>query len=115
MLPSLGGNNTLRGYSDYRFHDQNLLCANIESRWAIFSHLDGAVFYDAGNVAPRVGDLNLDKTSWGAGLRLHSDNTMLARIDAAHSVEGWNFIFRTTDPFRLTRLTRRVASVPFVP
>src|SRR5262249_33448396 len=52
LLPSLGGSTTLRGYSNYRFHDQNLALANAESRWAIFTHLDGAVFFDAGNVAP---------------------------------------------------------------
>jgi hypothetical protein len=39
----------------------------------------------------------------------------LGRIDVAHSTEGWHFVFRTSDPLRLSRLTRRVAGLPFVP
>ncbi len=52
LLPSLGGNNTLRSYDDYRFHDQNLAVVNVESRWGLWTHLDVALFLDAGNVAP---------------------------------------------------------------
>jgi len=115
MLPSLGGNNSLRSYDDYRFHDQNLLLTNVESRWALWTHLDGALFLDAGNVAARVQDLNLDKLSVGGGLRLHTGTSTFARLDVAFGAEGWNAIFRTSDPLRLARLTRRVAAVPFVP
>ena len=115
MLPSLGGNNSLRSYDDYRFHDQNLLLTNVESRWALWTHLDGALFLDAGNVGPRVQDLNLDKLSVGGGLRLHTDKATFARLDVAFGAEGWNAVFRTSDPLRLARLTRRVAAVPFVP
>jgi outer membrane protein assembly factor BamA len=115
LLPSLGGHNTLRGYDDYRFHDRSMAVVNAESRWALFTHLDGAVFVDAGNVAPNAGNLNLDKTSWGAGLRLHTSKATFARFDVAYSVEGWHFVFRTSDLLRFSRLTRRVAAVPFVP
>jgi hypothetical protein len=115
LLPSLGGQNTLRSFSDYRFHDQNLLNASVESRWQLFTHVDGAIFLDTGNVAPRFGDLNLDKTSVGGGFRLHTDTMTWARLDVAHGSEGWNVVFRTSDPFRLSRLTRRVAAIPFVP
>jgi hypothetical protein len=115
MLPSLGGNNSLRSYDDYRFHDQNLLLANVESRWTLWTHLDGALFLDAGNVGARVQDLNLDKLSVGGGLRLHTGKATFARLDVAYGAEGWNAVFRTSDPLRLARLTRRVAAVPFVP
>ena len=115
LLASLGGHNTLRGYTDYRFHDRNLLGVNVESRWALFSHVDAAVFVDAGNVAARVRDLNLDRTSYGTGVRLHSGASTIARFDVATSDEGWQFTFRLNDPLRLSRITRRTASVPFVP
>ena len=115
MLPSLGGGNTLRGYHDYRFHDRNLLVVNAESRWALFSHVDAAAFVDAGNVAARAGDLNLDKTSYGGGLRLHSRASTLARFDVAHSREGWRAAFRLSDPFRLARRSLRSQVIPFVP
>ena len=37
------------------------------------------------------------------------------RLDAAHGREGWRVSFSLNDPFRLRRLTRRTAAVPFVP
>jgi hypothetical protein len=115
LQPSLGGHNTLRGFTDYRFHDRNLLVVNVEARFAIFTHVDAAVFVDAGNVAPYLSDLNLDKRSYGVGWRLHSRQSTFARLDLAHGAEGWNFLFRLSDPLHLGRLTRRLAPVPFVP
>ena len=95
--------------------DQNLLLTNVESRWALWTRLDGALFLDAGNVGARVQDLNLDKLSVGGGVRLHTGKATFARLDVAFGAEGWNAVFRTSDPLRLARLTRRVAAVPFVP
>jgi hypothetical protein len=115
LQPSIGGHNTLRSYHSYRFHDQNMLVANAESRWAVYDHLDLAAFVDAGNVAARIGDLNLDKTSYGAGVRLHTTRATIARADVAYGAEGWQFVLRTGDPLRLARLTRRIAAVPFAP
>jgi hypothetical protein len=115
MQPTIGGNNTLRSYPDYRFHDLNMVVANAESRWALFTHVDVALFMDAGNVAPVYQDLNLAKKSYGGGVRLHTDKATFARADVAWGAEGWAFVFRTSDVFRLARLTRRVAAVPFVP
>ena len=114
LLPSLGGQNTLRGYTDYRFHDRNLLLASGESRWALFSHVDVAAFFDAGNVAPTVSGLDLRKTSWGAGVRVHSQNSTLGRLDVARSVEGWQVTFRLNDPYRVMRSTMKTVA-PFVP
>jgi hypothetical protein len=115
LQPSLGGHNTLRSYTDYRFHDRNMLVVNVETRVAMMTHVDAAVFLDAGNVAARVGDLNLDKRSYGAGLRLHTRRRTFARVDVAHGGEGWQLLFRLTDPLNLGRLSRRTATVPFVP
>ena len=115
LMPSLGGQNTLRAYHNYEFHDQNLLVVNAESRWAIFTHVDAALFFDAGSVAAAYRDLNLDNTSWGAGLRLHTERTTIARLDIAKGPPGWNVVFRTSDPLRLTRGRLRVANIPFTP
>jgi hypothetical protein len=115
LLPSLGGNNTLRAYNDFRFHDRHLLVANAEARFALFTHVDAALFLDAGNVAPRVGDLDLDKTAVGVGLRLHARQSTFARFDVAHGDEGWRCVFRMNDSLRLSRTARRTAAVPFVP
>jgi hypothetical protein len=115
LLPSLGGHNTLRGYTDYRFHDRHLLGVNVESRWALFQHLDAAAFADAGNVAARAGDLDLARTSYGTGVRLHTRTSTIARFDIARSREGWQLLFRLNDPLRMARHARRAASIPFAP
>jgi hypothetical protein len=115
MAPSLGGSNTLRGYDEYRFTDRNLVLASAESRWALLRDLDVAAFFDAGNVAARRGDLNLHKTSWGGGVRLHSRGSMLLRADIAHSREGVQVFVSMSDSFRLERHARVTADVPFVP
>lgn len=115
LQASLGGHNTLRSYSQYRFHDRNALSFNVEGRVALLPHVDAALFFDAGNVGAKVGDLNLDRRSYGAGLRLHSDTTTFARMDVAHGDEGWAFMFRVNDPLHLARFSKRTAPAPFVP
>jgi outer membrane protein assembly factor BamA len=118
LLPSLGGKNTLRGYLDYRFHDRDMQVFNAESRWGLFTHLDLAVFADAGKVAPVASDLDLThlKTSYGVGFRLHNRTSTVARLDIGHSAEGWRFVFKVNDPFRRSTLSGgRSEVIPFVP
>jgi outer membrane protein assembly factor BamA len=118
LLPSLGGKNTLRGYHEYRFHDRDMQVFNVESRLALFAHVDAAVFADLGKVAPRASDLDFTdlKRSYGVGLRVHNATSTLARLDVGHSVEGWRVFFKVSDPFRRsTPASGRSAVVPFVP
>ena len=115
LLPSLGGHNTLRGYSDYRFHDRHALAVNVESRWLVFTNVDAVAFFDAGNVAARAKDLDLGKRVYGAGVRLHTAGSTLLRLDAGHGTDGWHVALKLTDPFRLSRLSRMTAAIPFVP
>jgi hypothetical protein len=115
LLPSFGGQNTLRGYHNFRFHYRNLLVVSAESRWALFRHVDAAVFFDAGNVASRARDLNLDKTAYRAGLPVHTARSTFGRVDVGHSREGWRVWFRLDDPFRLAKRAEREEIIPFVP
>jgi hypothetical protein len=118
LMPSLGGKNTLRGYYDYRFHDRDMEVFNAESRWGLFTHLDAAVFFDAGKVAPRAGDLDLRhlKTSYGVGLRVHTRQSTVGRLDVGHSPEGWRVVFKLNDPFKRSTLSGgRTEVIPFVP
>ena len=115
LMPSLGGANTLRGFSDYRFHDRNLAVVNAETRIAIFEHIDAVAFVEAGNVAARFRDLNLDRTSYGLGVRVHGRASTYARFDVAGSAEGWRVVFRLNDPFGYSRLRKRSAQAPFAP
>lgn len=87
----------------------------MESRWTLFRHLDGAVFFDAGNVASQVGDLDFGRRSAGAGIRLHTAASTLARFDVAHGSEGWRVVLKLSDSLRISRLKTRTAPIPFVP
>ena len=115
LQPGPGGPNTLRSFTDYRFRDDNMLVANAEVRLALFTHLDFAVFADAGSVAARAADLDLDKRSYGGGLRLHTRRQTFALVDVAHGDEGWMYLFRLRDPLALMRLTKKQTLVPFAP
>jgi hypothetical protein len=113
LLPTLGGSNTLRGFLDYRFRDRNLLLFNAEYRWPLFRALDGALFYDAGTVAPSVEALSLRHahTDYGAGVRLHTTKHTLVRVDVARSAEGVRALFTFSAP--LGAPSRTVA--PYAP
>jgi hypothetical protein len=115
LQPSLGGVNTLRSFADYRFHDNNMALATAELRLAMMTHLDLALFTDAGNVARHARHLDFDKQSYGAGLRLHTRRETFALLDVARGDEGWRVLFRLKDPLALTRVSKKPTLVPFVP
>jgi hypothetical protein len=115
LQPSLGGVSSLRSFTDYRFHDDNMLLASAELRLAMMTHLDLAMFTDAGNVARHAADLDLDKRSYGVGFRFHTRRQTFASIDVAHGTEGWHTLFRLQDPLLFARLNRKTTIVPFVP
>ena len=92
-----------------------MLLANAEVRLALMTHLDLALFADAGNVAARTSDLNLDKQSYGAGFRFHTRRETFAMVDIAHGAEGWTYMFRLKDPLALSRISKKNTLVPFAP
>ena len=85
-MPTLGGNDTLRGFRNYRFRGPHAILLQAEYRWELWSGLDAALFYDAGKVATRsASDLDFERS--GARLRLRlpfqHDNGVILRVDAA--------------------------------
>ena len=118
LLPTLGGKNTLRGYYDFRFHDRHAAVFNVESRWGVWTHLDVAIFADAGKVASEVRDLDFDhfKTSYGFGFRVHNTQATVGRLDIARSVEGWRVVVKFSDSFKRSTLSGgRAVVIPYVP
>jgi hypothetical protein len=101
MLPSLGGGSTLRGFSSRRFRDQNSLLLQGEWRIMVNRYLDMAFFYDAGKVASRTKDLDLDhlKDDYGFGLRLHGPFATPLRLELARSTEGLTVVFASSAVF----------------
>ena len=78
LMPALGGSHSLRGYSTWRFRDRNSLLLTGEYRWTAGPFVDMALFADAGKVASRFTDLDLDDArscmrEWMAPRRLRTD------------------------------------------
>src|SRR5262249_43995072 len=90
MHPNPGGSGTLRRYNEFRFRDKNMVVVNAEYRWEAFSGLDLAAFADAGQVAPKAGDLHLAdfKKSYGVGFRFNTEKSVFLRFDLGFSKEG---------------------------
>jgi len=94
---TLGGPDDLRGFRRFRFRDNNMLLLQAEYRWEIFTAVDGAIFYDAGKVAPRREDLNLQdlESDYGIGFRFGTRNGVFLRVEGAFgSSGGKHFIMR---------------------
>jgi len=97
LLPTLGGNEMLRGFARYRFHDENYVIGVVEHRWHVFAGMDAAIFMEAGKVVPKIRFLNLSKLEYagGIGLRFKIKESVFMRIDGAVSREGlrvmWTF------------------------
>lgn len=94
---TLGGPDDLRGFRRFRFRDRNMLLLQAEYRWEIFTAVDGAIFYDAGRVAPRFEDLGFDnlESDYGIGFRFGTRNGVFLRVEGAFgSSGGKHFILR---------------------
>ena len=101
--PKVGGNDSLRGFQRYRFHDKHALALTAEHRWHAFSGLDMALFVDAGKVASRKADLDLTnlEVSYGFGFRFKMNEAYFMRIDFAGGREGLRFMWTFSDIFKL--------------
>jgi len=112
-LPTLGGSNTLRGYIRNRWTDRTSWHVSGEYRfWFVprgfkftkrvrVERIGGAVFYDIGSVADRIGDFGTAEVlkSYGVGLRVGIERTATIRLDLGFSREGSNLILTFGLPF----------------
>jgi outer membrane protein assembly factor BamA len=97
FLPYIGGSDTVRGYREFRFRDENVVFMNAEYRWEAFSGLDMALFFDAGEVRDNweLIDLQDLKTSYGIGFRFNTYKSVFLRFDiAAGGGEGTRLFFK---------------------
>jgi surface antigen Omp85-like protein len=101
MLPHLGGGHTLRGFESWRFRDTDSLL--LQAEWRIMANrfVDTAVFYDAGKMAARFADLDLNdlQHDYGFGVRFHGPFSTPLRIEVARSHEGTRLVFATSPIF----------------
>jgi outer membrane protein assembly factor BamA len=85
LQPSLGGNDSLRGFRALRFRGPHRLLLQGEYRFDVWSGLETAFFVDAGKVAVTRSDLDFHdlEKNWGFGFRFNTDNGVIMRIDTA--------------------------------
>ena len=100
MMKSLGGQDTLRGYRNYRFRDENLLYVSGEYRWEATTGLELALFYDTGKVFKGRSGFEFDgmKHSYGVGLRAKSFRRVSFRLEAGRSGDGNTLVFVSFGP-----------------
>ena len=91
MMETLGGARTIRGFREYRFRDTRNILINVEYRWEVWTHINFAVFFDAGKVFSDASDTDFTgfHTGYGFGVRVHGPGGTIFRVDLARSTEGY--------------------------
>ena len=94
-MPTLGGNDSLRGFRNYRFRSPHALLLQAEYRWEIWSGFDGALFYDAGKTPLERGDLDFDglQSDYGFGFRFNTNGGIIFRVDAGFGSRDGNHLY----------------------
>lgn len=89
LMPTLGGARSLRGYDRQRFRDRGLILLSAEYRYEVNPFLMGAIFYDAGQVAPDWSNFRLEdfRDNYGIGMRFGYSNAVALRADVAFGGE----------------------------
>jgi outer membrane protein assembly factor BamA len=101
MLPTAGGNDTVRGFNQYRFRDRDAVVLNAEYRRPVAGFLDAVAFVDAGRVFARAGDFGLRELhpAAGFGARFKFGQRVFFGIDLGFSREGKRLWFRSGQMF----------------
>jgi len=96
LQETLGGSHDLRGFRNFRLRGTKLAVFQLEYRWEMVPAIELALFAESGTVASAGERLDLDdqRTSWGAALRLKTPTNFLARVEWAKSAEGSRFYVR---------------------
>ena len=108
--PTLGGENTLRGFGDERFVSSYAVLVNFEERIALVKRsimgnvveLEVAPFVDVGRVGSRIrsdksfANIQVDP---GVGVRLLARPNIASRLDAAYGRDGFNIYVGLDYPF----------------
>ncbi len=106
-LPALGGSETLRGFSSWRFRDRAAAYGTAELRWRLWLEhtldpdqagaLEAALFYDVGAVAPRLGDIDFGdrETAYGLVTRFYVLSGHLMTLGVGLGGEAPRFVFST--------------------
>src|SRR5262245_48358761 len=103
LQPTIGGNNDVRGFPRYRYHDNHSVFFSAEHRWHAFTGLDAALFVDAGKVIARKADVDLSdlKVSGGFGFRVRVADAVVMRMEIAAGPEGVRTMWTFSDIYKV--------------
>jgi outer membrane protein assembly factor BamA len=93
FLPYVGGVDTVRGFKEFRFKDENAMWMSAEYNYAVIKNLSLAAFIDAGKVAHDWEDIGFSdlKRAYGVGVRVHTRKATFLRLDlGTGGGEGWH-------------------------
>jgi hypothetical protein len=97
-LPSLGGNEFLRGYYEGRYRDKMMVALQGEYRFNIVWRIKGTLFASTGNVAPTLSQFNIKqaKYTYGGGIRFRVNPALVhVRCDLGVTSAGKVAIYFT--------------------
>lgn len=116
LMETLGGSNirgddTLRGFRDYRFRDRDLFLFQFEYLRQLYGPIDLIAFYDTGKVAPSVSrfDEGRLRHTYGLGVVVvprRGEDILFRFYVALGSGEGSHTFFGGGNPGRADRLIR---------
>lgn len=116
MMETLGGSNirgedTLRGFRDYRFRDRDLVLLQLEYLRNVYGPIDFIAFYDTGKVGPSLSRLDEGRLrhTYGLGIVVvprRGDNILFRFYVALGSGEGSHTFIGGGNPGRADRLVR---------
>jgi outer membrane protein assembly factor BamA len=103
QLPRLGGSSLMRGFFTGRYRDHALIAAQVEYRLPLVWRLGAVAFGSAGQVAPSVGLLAIDRFRFagGGGLRftLVPSEKVNIRMDLAMAGSSSGFYLALGEAF----------------
>ena len=101
LMQTLGGSDSVRGYSEFRFRDRNIFFFSAEYRWIPHPVWELVLFYDTGKVFPLVSDFDFKnlKKGYGIGTRFKSTDDTILRFDLGRSEEGIHFYVKMNASF----------------
>lgn len=104
-LPSLGGNQLLRGYDTDRFRDRVAAVAQGSYLWALGHNVATRLFVDVGRVYSGLDDLTLDdlRVGFGGAIEGYTETGLVVRLELATSIDGDIFAYVALNPFEDAR------------
>jgi outer membrane protein assembly factor BamA len=102
FLAYVGGRDTIRGFREFRFKDENAMWLGAEYRYTPIKWVSIAAFLDAGEVSADWNDIDFRglRKGYGFGFRVHTRTQTFARLDfGTGGGEGWQIFVKLGPSF----------------